>query len=271
MVISTFLNHIIDNKHRAAGTIPECAKFCLEHGITGIDAMIFPHNTDSIDEVRILEREGMHLNSLPVHWDILHGANMATGCHIVDTASRLGAPNILLIPGLFRPEDDRAALMERSLEPLADFCRRATERGITVGMEDFDTATSPVVSTEGLLYYLTHIPELACTFDTGNALFNDEDALEAFHTLRPYIRTQIHCKDRRWVAKRPDEPYLTTTGGNKLYGEMVGRGIVPIAEILRELRDSGFEGSATLEQFGAAEPLPYLAEAAKFALGALAE
>jgi sugar phosphate isomerase/epimerase len=70
---------------------------------------------------------------------------------------------------------------------------------IAVSMEDFDGLEAPYCTIAGLNDFLTDVPGLACSFDTGNFIMYQENELEAFQLFRDKICT-VHLKDRRKVS-----------------------------------------------------------------------
>lgn len=261
MILSTFFHHILQPVRRGTMTPQECAEFCLSLGITGIDVMPCAPVREPEDILQIFLQSGMCLCSMPAHWDILHGADPGTADTVLKTAERLGVRNVLIIPGFFEDGDDRSEVVARSLEPFAAFCRRAASMGITPAMESFDHVASPLLHTEGLLYYLSQIPELTCTFDMGNAYYSGEDVTDAFRRLRPYIKEQIHCKDR--LPPSPDAAWEQGSP-RPTPDTAVGDGVVPIASILHELTADGFDGVISLEHYGAEDQAASLTRSAAY-------
>ena len=67
-------------------------------------------------------------------------------------------------------------------------------------MEEFDNLTAPYSRADELMWFMRHVPGLRCGFDTGNFLYNEEDAVKSLSLFRPYIAS-VHCKDRAFTGK----------------------------------------------------------------------
>lgn len=59
---------------------------------------------------------------------------------------------------------------------------------------------------------MEQVPGLSCFFDTGNFLYSEEDAVQAYRELKPYIKDEIHCKDRGDKDRGGEKPKVTIAG-----------------------------------------------------------
>lgn len=78
------------------------------------------------------------------------------------------------------------------------------------------------------------IQELHHIFDTCNFLYCGEDAFDACKILKPYIKHQVHLKDRSFAGRESETPAIID--GEQVYSAAVGKGFLPIKEILTTLR-----------------------------------
>lgn len=95
------------------------------------------------------------------------------------------------------------------------------------------------------LELLEAVPGLALVFDTGNPVFAldftrpaprpRQDALEFYRRVRPHI-AYVHIKDGRWNAARNDCDFT-----------FPGEGDGHVAEILADLKASGYDGGISIE------------------------
>ena len=92
-------------------------------------------------------------------------------------------------------------------------------------MEEFDNLTAPYSRADELMWFMRHVPGLRCGFDTGNFLYNEEDAVKSFSLFRPYIAS-VHCKDRAFTENAGSP--CVTVANRKLYPVAVGDGNLPI-------------------------------------------
>ena len=115
---------------------------------------------------------------------------------------------------------------------------------------------------------MQHGPGLRCGFDTGNFLYNEEDAVKSFYLFRPYIAS-VHCKDRAFTENTGSP--CVTIANRKLYPVAVGDGNLPIEKMMRVLLDSGYTGSFAAEHFGSIEQLKCMERSAAFLKRVLGE
>lgn len=119
---------------------------------------------------------------------------------------------------------------------------------IAVSMEDFDGLEAPYCTIAGLNDFLTDVPGLACSFDTGNFIMYQENELEAFQLFRDKICT-VHLKDRRKEAKYPDDKAKICADGSLSYAAETGRGYIHIKEILDLLKEQNYPGNVIVELY----------------------
>lgn len=181
---------------------------------------------------------------------------------LIRTAVDFECQKIMVVPGFYHAEDvsGRQAQRERMAEAVGNLCAAAGEKNITVTMEDFDDTLSPIKNCDGLFWFLERIPKLKITFDTGNFIFSGEDALKALEKLRKNI-VHVHLKDRSLLKR--DENLQSDEGrkaedGTMLYAVFCGGGFLPMAEIVKRLACSGYDGIYTIEHFGSGRQLEYM-------------
>ncbi len=156
----------------------------------------------------------------------------------------------------------------RMAASLTELTAEAEKHGITVVMEEFDNLTAPYSRADELMWFMRHVPGLRCGFDTGNFLYNEEDAVKSFSLFRPYIAS-VHCKDRAFTENTGSP--CVTVANRKLYPVAVGDGNLPIEKMMRVLLDSGYTGSFAAEHFGSIEQLKCMERSAAFLKRVLGE
>ena len=169
----------------------------------------------------------------------------------VDTAVKVGAKRILVVPGFLSGEasakmqkamplqENITAYFEndeeirRMADGLSCVAKLGKEQGVTVTVEDFDDRNSPLAGMYGIQWFLRQVPELMYTFDTGNFLFYEETVQEAFELLKDRI-AHIHCKDRN----------------PKTFASVqTGTGCIPFSEVLEKLQAQNYDGYLAIEHF----------------------
>ncbi len=180
--------------------------------------------------------------------DLAHGEKLGNQ---LDVAEAFGARKLLIVPGFLKDGDDRAAIRAQLAEGLAALCEAANARGLTVTLEDFDSAEAPYATIEQVQWLLLQVPALRCAFDTGNFLYSEENELQAFEVLGSRV-AHVHCKDRTFDPSRGGDP-LVTVKGRTLYPCAVGHGRIRMADVLAMLRAQGYDGTLTIEHYGSAD------------------
>ena len=148
---------------------------------------------------------------------------------------------------------------EAAVPYMAEGIRRVTEYAASVGVktltENHGFFSQDARRVEMLIKAVGH-PNFGALVDIGNFMCVDEDPPESVGILAPYAR-HVHCKDFLFKPASeadPGEGWLTTRGGNRLRGCVIGFGAAKAAESLRILRDSGYSGWYSVEYEGAEPP-----------------
>lgn len=261
MKISVFIDFLRAITAQRSISFEEAVKFAADLGITRVDVQ--EGGIDfAVQQMPLLESYGISVGSMIARADFLHDPSKAAADRIIESAIMLKTDNILLVPGFWQEGDNRKECLERSLEMTKYLANLANENGISIGFEDYDGET-PVSKAENMLWYIENLPGSHCIFDTGNFLYEGEDVLENYKTLKPYITRQVHCKDRA-LTGRPNEAPSVSKNGFESYPAAVGSGIMPMKEILTDLKESGFDGILTIELFGSKDYMEDIINSVEF-------
>lgn len=110
--------------------------------------------------------------------------------------------------------------VEAAAPALHEAAETAEEYGVNIAVENHGDVTT--AQMKELMERAGH-PRVGVCFDTGNALFRDEDPLESARVLLPYAHS-MHLKD--WVMRRD-------SNGKHVWAEKVlGEGQSPVKQIL---------------------------------------
>ena len=169
-----------------------------------------------------------------------------------------GEVDIARALGVKRMRHDVASSADRSmrnflaqLSRLAEACRRiadyAAPFGIVTSVENHgyfvqsSDRVQAVVDAVGRDNFRT-------TVDTGNFLCVDEDPVAAVRRNLPFA-SMVHLKDFyvRPASFGPCEGWFPTAGGCWLRGAIVGHGDIDVREVLRAIRQSGYDGFVSIE------------------------
>lgn len=146
------------------------------------------------------------------------------------------------------------------LPRLAKGCRAVTETaaefGIRTMVENHGFFCQESQRVEALINAVSH-ENFGALVDIGNFLCADEAPAQAVGRLTPYM-FHAHVKDfhvKPGTEPDPGRGWFRTRGGNYLRGAIIGHGNVPVAQCLRLIRDSGYDGTVSIEFEGMEQPL----------------
>jgi len=154
-------------------------------------------------------------------------------------AGALGSPVMMI--GTTRPKDMPAAeARKRITASLREAIDLAASTNIRLTMENRGLAFSDVIGRAADIKALCEavgLPWFGWTFDTGNFIMADEDAVSALRTLLPFV-AHVHVKDVQVVPFDQKNPY---------HEVCIGKGQTDIAALLKMLKAARYEGFLSLE------------------------
>lgn len=237
--ISIFADHIVTIAQQEDISFAEAAARVREMGYTGVDVSydIAP------SRLHVLDSLGFG-HACAIAWiDFCAGSHEAAEERVLTFMEREGWPRLLLVPG-FLPADDSPASIDSirsaAISRIAAFADKAAQRGLDVLVEDFDNARSLCYDIPSLDHLFAASPQLGHVFDTGNYVYCGEDVLGALTHFCPIVR-HVHLKDR-----------LAPANGAS---PAIGKGIVPVKEVIDQLIQNGYKGWFTVEQYGSSHML----------------
>lgn len=266
MMLSVFYDHILQAASQVGKSLPE-----LLHGVraAGMEAVEInmTYLCEHEETYELLQKANLHVSCVYEFYEMEHKDERERAKKHIDTARKAGAGKILVVPG-FLSEKEVGVMKEcvsdydkaesflkkntkalRMLEGLSEIVTLGKKNSIQVTIEDFDDIKSPISCVNGLKWFLSCIPDLKVTFDTGNFIIHGENVLEAWEALKDRV-VHIHCKDR----------------GNQPVA--VGDGNIPMRDILHSIRESGYDGYLAIEHFDATDQEACMKKSADF-LGGL--
>ncbi|WP_418522302.1 sugar phosphate isomerase/epimerase family protein, partial [Hominenteromicrobium sp.] len=249
--ISVFYEHMAEAMKQENITLDEVCAAVKRFGFDGVelDANRLKNEVGTI--LPALQKAGLSVNGIYNFFDFgsANGSpesDSTETLRIIRYCVKINCKFLLAVPG-FLTEDEMVrgsakyeARRLRMAASLTELTAAAAKRGITVVMEEFDNLTAPYSRADELMWFMQHVPGLRCGFDTGNFLYNEEDAVKNFSLFRPYIAS-VHCKDRTFTENTGSP--CVTVANRKLYPVAVGDGNLPIEKMMRVLLDSGYTGS----------------------------
>jgi sugar phosphate isomerase/epimerase len=134
---------------------------------------------------------------------------------------------------------------------LAEACRviadYAEQYGITTSVENHGYYIQHSDRVQALVN-LVGRPNFRTTLDVGNFLCVDENPAVAVEN-NISIASMVHVKDfyYRSSTDAPREGWFTSSSGNWLRGAIVGHGDIAMPQVLRKVKESGFDGYISIE------------------------
>lgn len=182
--------------------------------------------------------------------------------HEVDIANILGVKFMRHdISSFRRPMSENTIIhFEKDLPKMVEACRQiadyAAKYGITTTVENHGFYVN---GGDRVLRLINEVnrPNYKCTLDVGNFLCVDEDPLANIKKLLPHT-VVIHMKDFYWRPSHRNPGtaipfhcsggvWFPTASGNYIRGSIVGYGDLDIWEIVKTIKNSGFDGFITIE------------------------
>lgn len=219
---------------------------------------------------------GLEIAAYTIGADLLNGDEeeiFKTLYEFVDTAEALGAPLMRHDVTYSLPE---GTTWQDAIPVLAPRIRKVTEyakqKGIRTCSENHGYIFQDSERVEALIKAVDN-PNYGWLLDIGNFLCADEYSLDGVRRALPYA---IHAHVKDFLYRKSDEllarpsGFFGTRNGNLLRGTILGHGDVPVAEAVKMIRKSGYDGTLSLEFEGAEENIPALQAGFKY-MGRLME
>ena len=155
--------------------------------------------------------------------------NLDEGRRAIDLADALNAPTIRVFGGNIATDSDRPEAAQRVASALLTLGEYAAQTvGVSVVLETHDAFSTGKQAAEALQQALH--PRVGVLWDLHHPYRQGESPEETFAALRPYVK-QTHVKD-----SQPGGTYC-----------LLGKGDVPILQMLRLLKGGGYDGWINLE------------------------
>lgn len=139
----------------------------------------------------------------------------------------------------------------RELPRLTDACRQiadyALQYGITTSVENHGYFIQHSDRVKALVQAVDR-PNFRTTLDVGNFMCVDENSAVAT-AANIGIASMVHVKDfyYRPSYRASGEGWFGTSGGNWLRGAIVGHGDIDMPQVLRIVKESGYDGYISIE------------------------
>jgi sugar phosphate isomerase/epimerase len=244
-------------------TILEAIQWIADNGGEHVEIVpnlgfTFDDNPELVDSIREKAREiGIEISNYAIGANFITSGESDYEAEIervmgqVDIASRLGV-KLMRHDVASRPIPETSiAQFEEDLPMLANACRRvadyAAEHGITTSVENHGFYIQASERVQRLINQVDR-PNFKTTMDVGNFMCVDEDSVSAVKNNLPFS-SMVHIKDfyRRPSYRNPGEGWFQSASGNYLRGAIIGNGDIDMKEVIRVVKDSGYDGYLSVE------------------------
>ena len=234
--ISIFCDHIETIARQEKIPFAEAAALIRDYGYTGVDVRV----TFSPAVVKTLDSLGFEHACAIAEINYSRGDQPEMEAQALAFMDTYGYDRLLLIPGLMPSDGLSREERETVRQRASAFAARVAAKGYSVLIEDFDNPRSLCYGAERMDSLLRVSNNIGVVFDTGNFIFAGDDTMTQFGHFRQQIG-HVHLKDRT----APDDMTCVPAG----------EGCIPIGEIIGKLKESGYEGWYTVEQYGSRKML----------------
>ena len=262
LYLGTFFHHIRQASAERNESFDNTLDWVREIGYKGAEL-----DADDLDGSERLKLHDIAASSIYRQYRWNEGIDEERMKDHIRIAQNLGAYKIMAIPGLFSEQGDRDEELKRMIEGMSRLSDLARENGLTLTIEDYDDALSPIATIKGMKSFLDVIPDLKVAFDTGNFVFSGDDVIEAKNEF--FSRTiHVHLKDRLWSTTGKGDP-KECVDGRLLWPCAVGEGDIPMDEIIDDLKNIEYDGYVMAEFFGISSYSYAIEKSADYLLGRL--
>ncbi|QHW29517.1 sugar phosphate isomerase/epimerase [Paenibacillus rhizovicinus] len=213
-------------------------------------------NPELIDAIRHKASDaGIELSNYAIGADFLKAGDGAFEQEIervkrqVDIADSLGLK--LMRHDVAWSSDNSIKHFNESLERMASACMQiadyASKYGITTSVENHGYFVQASDRVQALIHAVNR-PNFKTTMDVGNFMCADESSVSAVKKNIAFA-SMVHIKDfyLRPSDQNPGEGYFKTAGGDYLRGAIIGQGDINMREVLRIIKQSGYDGYLSVE------------------------
>ncbi len=229
--ISIFCDHIEEIVKQEGLSFAQAATLLKEHGYTGADIRVFQNP----DEIKTLDSLGFEHACAITEINYAREDQSELEDQTIAFMDSRGFDRLLLVAGFIPQSGFSQEEMEAARERIAAFAARVAAKGYSIMVEDYDNRRSFTYNADRIDSLFVVSKDLGLVFDTGNFIFAGDDTMTQFQRFSDKI-SHVHLKDR--------------TAPDNMTCVPAGEGCVPVKEIVKELKDSGYQGWYTIEQYG---------------------
>lgn len=254
-------------------TILDFIRFCHENGVKYVELLdCFLGGERDIKEVKELLKElDMEVSAYSISNDFVLLGSSERRSQVeymkksMDTALELGTRIMRVFSGNNKDGMSLDMAEDWIVEGFQEAAPLAEQKGITMVLENHGLLA-------GKSYQVKNIIDRTCSkalksnADVGNFMLVNENPLEAVKLLKDQIGF-LHLKDLKKAdtTEADSKVCYTAIDGSVYQGVVLGKGDVPIPEIITYMKASGYQGFLSIEFEGPGDPAEGTSECITYA------
>lgn len=250
-------------------TLFDFIEFCKENNVEHVELLdcFWKEESDIVKVNDLLRKYGMKVSAYSIGNDFVQSDVLERKKQIdsvkkgVDIACKLNTDKLRIFSGDVKVGITYDYAKEWIVECLKECVTYAEKKGITLVLENHGMLAGKSNQIKNIIEEVDS-KYLMSNADVGNFLLVNENPYDAIKALNGYIGF-IHLKDLKAVDK--NETGYNSLNGLKYQGTVLGKGDVPMKEIVNYLSDNGYNGFLSIEYEGNGDPIKDTAESIKFA------
>jgi sugar phosphate isomerase/epimerase len=253
-------------------TIYDVIKLCYKNGIASIELLDCFVRKEDIEEInRLLKKLDMRVSSYSVSNDFALVDSQERKEQLqyikksMDTALALGTGIMRVFSGSLKDGVSLETAEDWIVECYREIVPFAKEKGIIMVLENHGLLAGKSDQVKRILDRVGSTA-LKANADIGNFLLANENSLEAVNNLGSRIGF-VHLKDLKKAEEAEDYP---TIDGSMYQGVVLGKGDVPVNDIIQYLKEKHYSGYLSIEYEGPGDPVRGTVECIRYMRGLLA-
>lgn len=252
-------------------SLNEFIDICLDNGVKAVELLdcFWEHEKQPYEVKKYIDSKNMVVSAYSIANDFVQEeeerlAQIDAVKRGIDMAVLLETPLLRVFSGDIKEGisfDEGKQWIIDSFKACASY---AEDKGITMVLENHGYFAGRSEQVKEILQAVDS-NALKANTDTGNFLLVGENPLDAVRNLKDYIGF-VHFKDFRKVS---EEGTYMAMDGTWFEGEVIGHGDAPLAEIVKYLKESGYNGYFSIEYEGSGDPIQGTVDSIKIALDIL--
>jgi sugar phosphate isomerase/epimerase len=231
--------------------------YCHDNGVKYVELLdCFLHGEEEINKINErIKKLDMEVSAYSIANDFVLADSVKRkeqAAYIkesMDTALKLGTRLLRVFSGDKKEGMSFEAAEDWIVECFQEVAPLAEQKGITMVLENHGLLAGKSSQVKRILERVGS-KALKSNADIGNFLLVNENSLEAVRNLNEKIGF-LHLKD---FKKVDDKQGYAAIDGSIYHGVVLGRGDVPVSEIINYLKDHGYEGYLSIEYEGMEDP-----------------